>query len=127
MGLFDKWKKKEPETPQVPRASQEDWDKAFQANVKFFSKEGEETFGALVLTEGVEIIFPKAPWEKYGVDGKPVATWKMILVSITKEGVIGMGDYAVTLAKLRPYFQDEREEEVLTRGLTLEELEGLLQ
>ena len=59
MGLFDRFKvKKEPEAPQAA------WDNAFKANVNFYGKAGEESFGALVLTEGVETILPVAPWEK---------------------------------------------------------------
>lgn len=126
MGLFDKFKGKEP-VPQAPKAPQESWDNAFKANINFYGKEGEEPFGALVLTEGTETVLPKTPWEKYGLDGKPVASWKLVLVSITKQGIIGMADYAGAMARLRPYLQDEREDTVLTKGLTLSQLETILQ
>ena len=62
MGLFDKFKgRKEPES-QGPTVPQGAWDNAFKANVNFYGKEGEEPFGAVVLTEGVETILPVAPW-----------------------------------------------------------------
>lgn len=127
MGLFDKFKGKKEPVPQEAKAPQERWDNAFRANVNFYGKEGEEPFGALVLTEGTETVLPKAPWEKYGLDGKPVADWKLVLVSITRQGIIGMADYAGSMVRLKPYLQDEREDTVLTKGLTLSQLETILQ
>lgn len=126
MGLFDKFKgKKEPE-PQGPTAPQESWDNAFKANVKFYGKEGEEPFGALVLTEGVETVLPAAPWERYGLDGKPVADWRLVLVSTATQGILGMADYRGVMVRLEPYIQGRREGLVLTKGLTRAQLEGLL-
>ena len=94
------------------------WDNAFQANVNFYGKDGEPPFGALVLTEGTETVLPKAPWAKYGLDGKPVADWKLVLVSITKQGIMGMIDYRTAMDRLKPYLQDESQDTVLTGGLT---------
>ena len=127
MGLFDRFKgQKGTEGPKAPEAAPEVWENAFKANINFYGKEGEETFGALVLTEGTETILPTAPWEKYGLDGKPVADWRLVLVSITDQGIIGMLDYRTAMEKLGPYIQDRREGLVLTGGLSLGELEGLL-
>ncbi|MCI9263745.1 MAG: DUF4299 domain-containing protein [Oscillospiraceae bacterium] len=124
MGLFDKFKgRKEPERSMAP---QEAWDNAFKANVNFYGKEGEEPFGALVLTEGVETVLPVTPWERYGLDGKPVADWRLVLVSTTEQGILGMLDYRKAVDLLRPYLQEERADMVLTRGLTLEQIRGLL-
>ena len=126
MGLFDRFRSKNaPETP-APEAGQSAWDSAFRANVNFYGKEGEGTFGALVLTEGTETILPTAPWEKYGLDGRPVADWRLVLVSITRQGIMGRLDYRTAMEKLGPYIQDRREGLVLTGGLSLGELEGLL-
>lgn len=126
MGLFNKFKGKKEPVSQETKAPQESWDNAFRANVNFYGKEGEEPFGALVLTEGTETVLPKAPWEKYGLDGKPVADWKLVLVSITGQGIVGMVDYAGGMVRLKPYLQDEREDTVLTKGLTLSQLETIL-
>lgn len=127
MGLFDTFKsKKEPEAPKLPEAPQAVWDKAFSANVRFYGREGEGPFGALVLTEGVETILPTAPWEKYGLDGKPVADWRLVLVSITSQGILGMMDYREAMARLEPYLQGRREGQILTKGLTKAQMERLL-
>ena len=127
MGLFDRFKgQKGTEGPKAPEAAPEVWENAFKANINFYGKEGEETFGALVLTEGTETILPTAPWEKYGLDGRPVADWRLVLVSITRQGILGMLDYRTAMEKLGPYIQDRREGLVLTGGLSLGELERLL-
>ena len=126
MGLFDKFKgRKEPES-QGPTVPQGAWDNAFKANVNFYGKEGEEPFGAVVLTEGVETILPVAPWAKYGLDGKPVRDWKLVLVSTTEQGILGMLDYRKAMDPLRPYLQEEWADMVLTQGLTLEQIRVLL-
>lgn len=127
MGFFDRFKaQKEPGSSKAPVAPQAVWDNAFKANVKFYGKEGEEPFGALVLTEGVETVLPVAPWERYGLDGKPVVDWRLVLVSTATQGILGMVDYRAVMARLEPYIQDRREGLILTRGLTKAQLEGLL-
>ena len=127
MGLFDRFKgQKGAEGPKAPEAAPEVWENAFKANINFYGKEGEETFGALVLTEGAETILPTTPWEKYGLDGKPVADWRLVLVSITGQGIMGMADYRTVMPRLEPYLQGKREGLVLTRGLSLQEMKGLL-
>lgn len=126
MGLFDRFRSKNAPEASAPKAVESDWDNAFKANVNFYGKEGEGTFGALVFTEGTETILPTAPWEKYGLDGRPVADWRLVLVSITDQGIMGMLDYRTAMEKLGPYIQDRREGLVLTGGLSLGELERLL-
>lgn len=127
MGMFDRFKsKKEPGPSKDPEVLQAVWDNAFKANVKFYGKEGEEPFGALVLTEGVETVLPAAPWERYGLDGKPVADWRLVLVSTATQGILGMADYRGAMVRLEPYIQGRREGLVLTKGLTKAQLEGLL-
>ena len=74
----------------------------------------------------METILPLAPWEKYGVDGKPVKDWRLVLVSIETQGILGMADYRTVMPKLGPYIQGRREGLILTRGLTKAQLEGLL-
>ena len=113
MGLFDRFKgQKGAEGPKAPEAAPEVWENAFKANINFYGKEGEETFGALVLTEGTETILPTTPWEKYGLDGKLVADWRLVLVSITGQGIIGMLDYRTAMEKLGPYRSEEHTTEL---------------
>ena len=120
MGLLDKWKSKG-----VPKAAPADWDNAFKANVNCYGKEGEEPFGALVLTEDTPTILPKEPWKQYALDGRPLTDWKLVLVSITKKGVVGIIDYAAAMEKLTAYLWDQRQDCVLTWGLSLAQLETL--
>ena len=77
-------------------------------------------------TEGTETVLPTAPQTAYQVDGQPVAVWRMVIVSTTRGGVIGDADYFAALEKAAPYRLDGRADAVLLRGLTAEELEGLM-
>ena len=52
--------------------------------------------------------------------------WKLVLVSTTRQGIVGMLDYRTVMEKLAPYLQDRQGELMLTRGLSLRQLEGLL-
>ena len=115
MGLFDKLKKKESSA----------WDNAYKANPQFYTKEDESPFGAFALTEGTETILPKSP--NYAVDGNAITEYRLMLVSTTKDAVIGDIDYSVALSKLNNYKLDENDDSILLRGLSLEELESLTQ
>ena len=117
MGLFDKLKGKK-ETV--------DWSEAFRATPQFYEKPGELPFGAVTLTEGAETILPKSPQKGYQVDGKSVAEWKMVLVSISKNSVIGIVDYSAALKKVEKYVLDSDKDSILVRGLSLSELESLM-
>ena len=92
MGLFDKFKKNKPAA---------NWDDAFKANPHFYSKPGEAPFCAFALTETTETILPKAP--HYAVEGKEITVYKLMLVSLTKDGVIGACDYFDAIKKLDAY------------------------
>ena len=94
-----------------------DWSRAYFAAPKFYGKPDGAPFGAIALTEGTET--------EYAVDGKPVADWKIVLVSTTKDCVIGDSDYFCALAKLENYVQDTNDDAVLIRALSLEELEAI--
>ena len=102
-----------------------DWSRAYFAAPKFYGKPDGAPFGAIALTEGTETVLPKAPQKEYAVDGKPVADWKIVLVSTTKDCVIGDSDYFCALAKLKNYVQDTNDDAVLIRALLLEELEAI--
>lgn len=68
---------------------------------------------------------PKLPQNEYRVDGKAVAEWKLVLVSTTKDAIIGDADYFTALKSIEKYSLDSKKESVLVRGLTLSELESL--
>ena len=113
MGLFDKFKKKE----------DSGWDNAYKANPQFYAKDDGKPFGAFALTEGAETILPKTP--NYAVEGNTITEYRLMLVSTTKDAVIGDIDYSVALSKLENYKLDENDDSILLRGLSLEELESL--
>ena len=117
MGLFDKLKGKKASV---------DWSEAFRATPRFYEKPGESPFGAVTLTEGTETILPKAPQENYKVDGNPVAEWKMLLVSISKNSIIGAVDYSTALKRAEKYALDSDKDSILIKGLSLAELESLM-
>lgn len=102
-----------------------DWSRAYIAAPKFYGKPDDTPFGTIALAEGTETVLPKAPQKEYAVDGKAVADWKVVLVSTTKDCVIGDCDYFRALAKLKNYVQDTNDDSVLIRALSLEELEAI--
>ena len=116
MGLFDKFKKSE-------KTNQ--WDDAYKANPHFYSKDDGSPFGAFALTEDIETILLKDP--RLAVDGKEITDYKLMLVSTTKDGVIGDVDYFEALSKLDQFKLDENENEILIKALALEELESLIE
>ncbi len=118
MGLFSKFKKEKTSV---------DWSNAYTATPKFYVKLDDSSFGAIALTEGTETILPKMPQSEYAVDGKQVANWKMVLVSTTKDNIIGGCDYFRSLKKLEKYTLDFNENNILIKGLSLDELETIVE
>ena len=116
MGLFDKLKGKK-ETV--------DWSNAYTATPKFYGKPYGTPFGAIALTEGTETVLPKTPQNEYRVDGKIVSEWKLVLVSTTKDTIIGDADYFIALNDVEKYALDSKKDSVLVKGLSLSELESL--
>ena len=82
-------------------------------------------FGAIALTEGTETVLPKTPQNEYRVDGKVVSEWKLVLVSTTKDTIIGDADYFIALNDVEKYALDSKKDSVLVKGLSLSELESL--
>lgn len=116
MGLFDKLKGKKEIV---------DWSNAYVATPKFYGKPDGTPFGAIALTEETETVLPKLPQNEYRVDGKAVSEWKLVLVSTTKDAIIGDVDYFTALKNIEKYSLDSKKESILIRGLTLSELESL--
>ncbi|MGN0160229.1 MAG: DUF4299 family protein [Lachnospiraceae bacterium] len=116
MRLFDKLKGKKGSV---------DWNDAYNAAPKFYGRPDASPFGAIALTEGTKTVLPKNPQLEYKVDGKSVAEWKLILVSTSKDTIIGDVDYFVALKKVEQYSLDTNKNAILIRKLSLAELEGL--
>jgi hypothetical protein len=115
MGLFDKFKK---------NGSVSDWDGAYKANPSFYSKPDGSPFCAFAFTEGTETILPKTP--HFAVSGQEVKDYRLVLVSTTKEGIIGECEYFDAIRKLEAFKKDSDNDRLLIRGLSLAELEGLI-
>lgn len=118
MGLFSRLKKGK---------TNDEKDPAYVARPNFYEDEEGNPFGAFALTENSETILPKAPQKRYQVDGKQVTDWKLVLVSTTKDTAIGYCDYFQTLEKLESYILEVHDDTILVKGLSLNELESLMQ
>ena len=116
MGLFDKLKGKKENV---------DWSDAYNATPKFYGKPDGSPFGAIALTEGTKTALPKKPQLEYKVNGQPVAEWKLVLVSTSKDTIIGDTDYFTALKKVEPYSLDTNKNAILVKELSLAELESL--
>lgn len=115
MGLFDKFKKKN-----------NDWENAYVGNPHFYNGKDVKPFGVFALTEGTLTVFPKNPRLLYKVDNAEVEKWKIMLVSTTNNGVLGDIDYYEAINKLMKFVIDEKDDNILIRGLSLEELNEVL-
>ena len=115
MKLFDKFKKKEESV---------NWDNAYKANPRVYSKPGSDPFCVFALTEGTETILPQAP--HFAVYGKEIKEYNLMLVSTTKDGVLGDCDYFEAIRKLESFKLDSDDKNILIKGLSLSELEGIL-
>ena len=116
MGLFDKIKGKRESV---------DWSDAYNATPKFYGKPDGSPFGAIALTEGTKTILPKEPQSEYKVDGKPISEWKLVLVSTSKNTIIGDSDYFVAMKRIEQYSLDTNKNTILVKELSLAELESL--
>lgn len=124
MGLFDRLRGKK--EPVEEKKEPVDWSSAHRATPQFYEKPGVAPFGAIALTEGAETVLPKRPQDRYQVRGLPVTDWRLVLVSTSEGGVVGMVDYTAGLGAVEKYALDTDEESILVRGLTLGELKGLI-
>lgn len=91
-----------------------------------FYQNGEGILGSFALVEGTFTQLLKRPEDRYLIDEKKVATWKLVLVSTTKDAVIGILDYYEGIARLTSYSVLNSEEVLLVRELTYDEMEKIV-
>ena len=116
MGLFNKLKKKE----------NDEWENAYIGNPNFYKGKDGKPFGAFALTENTLTLLPKNPKTLYKIDDTEVDEWKLMLVSTTNNGVLGDMDYYEAINKLMKFVVDENDNNILIKGLSLEELNEVL-
>lgn len=116
MGLFNKFKKKE----------KGDWKNAYMGNPNFYKGKDGKPFGAFALTENTLTSLSKNPKALYKIDDTEVDEWKLMLVSTTNNGVLGDMDYYEAINKLMKFVVDENDNNILIKGLSLEELNEVL-
>ena len=116
VGFFERFKAKKPAA---------DWNDAYVAAPKFYRDASGSPFGAIALTEGTETVLSRNPQAEYRVDGKTVENWRMMLISTTKDAIVGDADYQTALRTAEKYAVDRNQNSILVRGLSLAELEAL--
>lgn len=116
MGLFDKFKKKETNN----------WENAYVGKPNFYNGKDGKPFGAFALTEGTLTSLPRNPKSFYKVDNTEVDDWKLMLVSTTTNGILGDLDYYVAINKLMKFVIEENVNNILIKGLSLQELNDIL-
>ena len=79
MGLFDKFKKQ-------PNVS---WEDAYIGKPNFYNGKDGKPFGAFALTEETVTSLPKNPKALYKINNEDVDEWKLVIVSTTKNGILG--------------------------------------
>ena len=99
------------------------WRNAFAASPRMYEND-EGTIGVFAITEGADTILPKQP--QYKVDNKKVENWRLLMVSTTKQGVLGEVEYFNAIERLTPHIKDIKGKEILIEGLSLETMLGLL-
>ena len=116
MGLFNKFKKKE----------KDDWKNAYMGSPNFYIGKDGKPFGAFALREITLSWRPKNPKALYKIDDTEVDEWKLMIVSTTNNGVLGDIDYYKAINKLMKFVIDEKDNNILIRGLSLKELNEVL-
>lgn len=116
MGLFDKFKKQ-------PNSS---WESAYVGKANFYNGKYGKPFGAFALTEGTLTSLPKNPKALYKINNEDVDEWKLVIVSTTKNGILGDFNYYDSINKLAKFVIDETDSDILIKSLSLEELTEIL-
>lgn len=100
-----------------------DWNDSYNVAPKFYRKPDGSLFGAIALTEDTKTALPKKSHLEYKVDGKLI----LVLVSTSKETIIGDSDYfaALKIIEQYEYSLDANKSAILVKELSLEELESV--
>lgn len=104
-----------------------DWEDAYTPTAKMFSMPDGNVFGGFAISEATRTVLPKDPESRFLNDENTVKDWRMVLVSLTNDCALGDCDYYKTLAKLETFVIDSNEDSILIKGLSLKELEKLLE
>lgn len=115
MMLFDKFTKKN-----------NNWKNAYIGTPSFYKDKHGKLFGVFVLTESTLTSFPKNPRLLYKVDNAEVDKWKLMLVSTAGNRVLGDTDYYEAINKLKKFIIDEKDNNILIKSLSLNELNEIL-
>ena len=130
MGILKLFKKKKSGGEPVPGEPVS----VHMAEPQFYEDtENKSQFAALCLTEDCVTALPLDPRPSYRIDGKEIDDWRLALVSITEDGVLGYMEYYSALQRLREladvgntYVIGEKDGHLITTPLTLEEMKTLL-
>lgn len=95
-------------------------------NPNFYKAKAGKSFCAFTLTENTLTSLPKNPKSLYKIDDTEVDGWKLMLVSTTNNGVLWDIDYYKAINKLMKFDIDEKDNNILIRGLSLKELNEVL-
>ena len=102
------------------------WGEAYKASPNVYANKDGDRFGAIALTENTLTILPKDPKAVYTVGGEKIDDWKLVLVSTTKDTVLGNIDYYVVLDKMKNYVVESNDESLLIPCFTVGQMENLL-
>lgn len=100
---------------------------AYQANPKCYEKEDGTLLVDFALTEDTDSLFPIAPEEQWGIEGKTISEWIITMVSLTKPqgGIIGQMENHEAIKRLEPFIIFKQDNWALIRAMTHDELDGL--
>ena len=127
---FGKAKKKDTQTMSQNLAAEEInalWTDAYQASPKVYEKEDGTLLVAFALTEDCDSLFPVIPEKQWALKDKVISEWMINMVSITnlRDGIIGQMEYHEAMNRLTPFIIAQKDNWVLIRKMTHQELDSL--
>lgn len=102
------------------------WEDAYEANPQLLERQDGTLLAVFTLTTTTDTILPKEPEKQYVVEEKEIGLWALVLFDYETEENIGVLPYHRALALLRPWVEDERENTLLMRGLSTEEMRQIM-
>ena len=103
------------------------WTDAYQASPKVYEKEDGTLLAAFALTEDCDSLFPVIPEKQWALKDKVISEWMINMVSITnlRDGIIGQMEYHEAMNRLTPFIIARKDNWVLIRKMTHQELDSL--